>query len=226
MTRQRQQASTVFLCDSDRETHDHVFRLAGGMNLRFEGFFSGREFLASYDVSRPGCLVTELRLADLGGLEIQRRLAAIGASLPVVFLAAHATVPIVVRAMQAGAADFLEKPLNEEEAWEAIQDALHLDRLRRNELGKQRQQRRLVGLLSPKERRVLCLLGEGKARCSVASELKLSVRTVDLARARAMKKLGIDNHAELLRFTIQALGAGDPPCGQRSVGNNNGLVVA
>lgn len=220
-----QQVPTIFLCDDDAKMHDHVHRLAGGMNLRFEGFFSGREFLASYDVARPGCLVTELRLADLGGLEIQRRLATIEAPLPVVFLSAHATVPIVVRAMHAGAADFLEKPLDEQEAWEAIQDALHLDRLRRKELDKRRHQRRQVGMLSPKERRVLCLLGEGKSRRSIAAELNLSVRTVELARARAMKKLEIDNHAELLRFTILAFGTYDPPPARRSFESDD-LVVA
>lgn len=220
-----QQDPTIFLVDNDAQTHDHVRRLAVSMNLRFEGYFSGLEFLASYDTSRRGCLVAELRVADVGGLEIQRRLASIEAPLPVVFLTAHATVPLVVRAMQAGAADFLEKPLCEQDAWEAIQEAVHLDRLRRERLEKHHEQHRRIRMLSPKERQVLCLLGEGKSRRSIAAELELSVRTVELARARAMKKLEIDTHAELLRFTILALSPSDPSSDNRSCEQDD-LIIA
>lgn len=221
----RQHDPTVFFCDNDAEAHHQVRRLAGSMNLPFEGFHSGREFLAAYDAMRPGCLLVELRIADIGGLEIQRRLAAMEAPLPVVFLSAHATVPLVVRAMQAGAADFLEKPFSEQEAWEAIQEAIQLDRVRRGHLERKRLQRRQLNMLSPKERQVLCLLGEGRSRRSIASELQLSVRTVELARARAMKKLEIDNHAELLRFTILVLGDSAPPSDGRSTASDD-LVLA
>lgn len=114
-------------------------------------------------------------------------------------------MPIVVRVMRAGAVDFLEKPLGEQELWEAIQEAILLGGVRREQVERQKELRRQIGMLSPKERRVLSLLAEGKSRRSIASELELSVRTVELSRARAMKKLAIDNHAELLRFTMTTL---------------------
>ncbi len=197
--------ATVFMIDGDPQSRGSVCDLVGGMDLRFEGFRTARDFFAAYHPGHPGCLVTEVRVADMGGPEIQRRLATMQAPLPVVFLSAHATVPVLVRVMRAGAVDFLEKPLREEQLWKAIQKAILLGGALREQVERQKELRRQIDMLSPKERRVLSLLAEGMSRLAIASELELSVRTVEFSRARAMKKLAIDNHAELLRFAMTAL---------------------
>jgi FixJ family two-component response regulator len=197
--------ATIFVVDSDALTRASVCNLVRSMNLRFEGYVSGREFLEEYRPNRSGCLIAEVRIPDISGLEIQRQLASKEAPLPVIFLSAFATVPIVARAMQAGAVDFLEKPPRDQELWESIQEALHLDTVRRENLSSRQERRRRLSRLSLKERRVLSLLAEGKTRRSIASEMDLSVRTVELWRARAMKKLEIENHADLLRFAIMTL---------------------
>lgn len=198
-------AATVFMIDGDPQSRRSVCEVVASMDLQFEGFGAARDFFAAYPPGRPGCLVTEVRAVDLSGPEIQRRLATMQAPLPVVFLSAYATVPILVRVMRAGALDFLEKPLREERFWKVIQKAILLSGALRERMERQKELRRQIATLSPKERRVLGLLAEGLSRRAIASELELSVRTVEFSRARAMKKLAIDNQAELLRFTMTAL---------------------
>src|SRR3989304_467910 len=150
--------ATVFVVDSDALARNMVCDLARNMRLRYEAYASGRAFLEAYDRSRPGCLVSEVRIPDVSGLQIQRQLAIEGNPLPVIFLSAHATVAVVVRAMQGGAVHFLEKPPCEQELWEAIQEAIRVDVRGRVALLEKQRLKEKIGLLTGKEREGLELL--------------------------------------------------------------------
>jgi len=201
---QTEATPTVFVIDADAISRNAVRDLARSMRLDCETYTSGEEFLDAYDGSRPGCLVTEVRIPDLSGPQIQQRLAMDEEPLPVIFLTAHASVPIVVRAMQQGAIDFLEKPPREQELWEAIQRALQEYRRRRDALAEKRLTQQRLARLTPKQQEVLQLLAEGKGTEAIAGELHISKRTVELRRAGAMDKLQIGTPAQLMRFAIAA----------------------
>jgi RNA polymerase sigma factor (sigma-70 family) len=194
--------ATVFVVDPDAAARKQVQALAESMHLGFEGYALAQPFLEAYDASRPGCLVSEVRVADVNGLDVLRRLAFQEYPLPVIFLSAHASVGVIVRAIQDGAVDFLEKPPEEQELWEAIQTAIRVDARRRAALAEKQRLREQLALLNPKERQVLKLLSEDKSTKRIAAELRVSVRTVELRRARMMKKLKFRSPVELLHFAI------------------------
>jgi len=196
--------ATVFVVDADAISRNAVRDLARNMRLACEAYTSGEEFLGAYDGTRPGCLVTEVRIPDLSGLQIQRRLGIEEHPLPVIFLTAHASVPVVVRAMQQGAVDFLEKPPREQELWEAIQRALQEDQRRRNVLAEKELLQRSLARLTLKQQEVLRLLANGKGTRDIAEELHVSTRTVELRRAGAMRKLKIKTPMQLMRFAFTA----------------------
>lgn len=208
--------AVVFVVDDDEVAAEVVSRLASMMDFECRVFPSGDEFLEAYDGGQAGCLVTELRAPGVNGLQIQQRLAARGATLPVIFVARAATVPLAVRAMRAGAFHFLEKPLHEQEMWDAIQDAVTLDR-RRREIHHQRQEiQRRLATLTTKEQEVLRRIGEAKSNRTIARELELSIRTIEVRRNVLMRKLGFEMPDELVRFAVHAFhhdvdGNGDWP---------------
>lgn len=197
--------STVFLVDTDPSTRELISRLAKSMQLKSEAFDTGSGFLGSYDDLRPGCLVTEVRTLEIGGIEIQRSLAMKRASLPVIFLSKHGTVPVVVEAMQLGAIDFLEKPPNEQRLWEALQKAMQEDRLRREAIAKSTSRAKIISDLSQAEHRMLDLISEGKSVRAMAEDLGVSARTIENRRNRLMDKIGVETYVELLRFTFEVI---------------------
>jgi len=206
----------VFVIDEDPAAAEAIRRLTGMMNLPCRVFTSGREFLDTVDRSQWGCLVTELAVADVGGLQILQRLVEEGATLPVVFVTARATVPIAVRAMRAGAFHFLEKPFHEQELWDILQDAITTDHERRSAAERQKALHERLALLTRKEEQVLGMIGEGKPNRVIAEELGLSIRTVEVRRRALMQKLGFQNPEELLGFAM-SLGNGhaEPPLRER-----------
>lgn len=193
---------TVFVVDPDGRTREAVCDLADMMNLRCEGYRSGREFLDAYAPSRPGCVVLEVRIPDINGLEIQERLTAEGVMSPVVFLTTQAGVSIAVRAMRAGALHFLEKPFREPELWDAIQEAIRLDTRRRSARAERKKLKDHLGQLTFAERELLAIIAEGKPKKTAASSLRVSVRTIELRQKRLIEKLGFDSSMELLRFAL------------------------
>lgn len=197
--------TTVHVVDSDSLARNEVCQIVRAMKVRHEAHATGGAFLDALDTSCPGCLVTEVRVPDVSGLQIQRQLALDEVPLPVIFVSAYATVPVVVRAMQEGAVDFLEKPPRQEDLWETIQEAFRVDARRRLALRRKQQLKDQIRSLTPSERQVLELLADDNPMRAIASELELSVRTVELRRARMMKKLGLRSSAELLHFAITAL---------------------
>ncbi len=192
---------TVFVLDGDSIVRSRVAALAQAMHLRCEEYLSGHEFLAAFDLSRPGCLVTEVRAAEVGGLEVQRRLATVQAPLPIVFLSAYATVPVIVRAMRMGAIDFLEKPPDEHRLWEAIQEAVREDDRRRTLLARSTR----IANLEPHEQLMLEHIGQGITMREVADYLGISVRTAEIRRSKLMQKLRAETYVELLRYAFAVL---------------------
>lgn len=206
----------VFVVDEDEVAREVVARLASMMDFDCRVFASGLDFLEAYDAAQAGCLVTEVRAPGVNGLQIQQRLAAQGATLPVIFVARHATVPLAVRAMRAGAFHFLEKPLHEQEMWDAIQDAVALDRRRRHIHQQRQETQRLLATLTAKEEQVLRRIGEAKSNRVIARELDLSIRTIEVRRNTLMRKLGFETPDQLVRFAVHAFhrdldGHGDWP---------------
>ena len=190
--------TTVFVVDGDPASQEVVRDLASAMNLRSEVYASGAEFLDSFDRSRPGCVVLELQVPGISGLEIQERLAEERSSLPVIFLTQHADVSIAVEVMRSGAVHFLEKPFRANELWRAIQEAIELNRKRREAEAWERELGRRIASLTAKERRVLTMLSRNKASKEIAAELNVCVRTVEVHRANLIRKLDVSSLKELL----------------------------
>ena len=195
---------TVFAVDADDVTRESVTSLVQTMNLRCRTYSSGRDFLESFDSSQAGCLVMEIRIPDVNGVQIQERLAMEGSTLPIIFLTNQATVSIAVRAMRNGAMHVIEKPFREHELWDVIQEAIELNEIRRET---QRQQRNLqdrMALLNAKEQVLLEMIALGKAKEAIASEMGVCVRTVELRRNQLMKKLKMQTPIELVQFALSA----------------------
>lgn len=192
----------VFVVDPDPSTAIIIKETLEGSNLQYEVFSSGRDFLAGYHDSQPGCLVLELRIPEMSGLQLQNRLSARGSGLPLVFLTADTDVSTAVELMRGGAVHVIEKPARPIELLSAIQEAVDLDQDRRNV--KQHRTRLLdvTAALTSKERQVLELIGRGKSIKAIAAELELSVRAIELRRHSLMNKLRAASSSELMRFSV------------------------
>lgn len=195
-------ATTVFVLDGDAASCEAVRRLVSAMNLHCEVYTSGQEFLEAYEESWRGCLVMELRVPGVSGLQVQRALRAKGTRLPVVFLVSHADVSIAVEAMRNGAIHFLEKPFRAHELWNAIQEAIDFDQEWHEDSGWQEALDRRLATLTAKERQVLELLGQGKSNHDIAATMGVSTRTVEVHRARLMQRLEVTSLKELMEIAI------------------------
>ncbi|MGD0655231.1 MAG: response regulator [Thermoguttaceae bacterium] len=196
------QEPTVFLVDDDPAVLRSLTALVEVVFPKVKAYGSATEFLAAYQSPCPGCLVLDVAMPGLNGLELQRKLIQDKIDLPIVFITGHGNVQMAVNAMQAGAVNFLEKPFREQELWDSIRKALELDaQNRRRKARRQRVEERLA-LLSEGERAVLNLILEGKLNKEIAAELGLSNRTVEDRRARLMKKMGAQSVAELVQLAM------------------------
>lgn len=199
-------SGTIYVVDNEFKSTEAISTLARAMHLACKTYTSGLKLLEEIDMDQPGCLISEIRIPDIGGLQLQRRLGEMGATTPVIFLSAHATVPIVVRAMKAGAFHFFAKPFEEQSLWEVVQDAIASDQdkcLKRQE--RQVLEQRLADV-SPFEREVLDLVLRGTPNREIAEKQNVSVRTVELRRSRLMEKLGAKTLADLVRIGLLAKG--------------------
>ena len=194
---------TLFVVDDQEDARRGVAALASSLDLRCETFASAEEFLQRHDRSLAGCLLIDLRLDGIDGLELQRRLTAMGCTLPVVFVSAYADVPSAVTAMKNGALTFLEKPYRENQLAEAIQTALAVDANNREANLRRAETRRRVDALNPRERCVMESMLVGKANKSVARSLGISHRTVDRLRASVYEKMGVESPAEVARLVTE-----------------------
>jgi FixJ family two-component response regulator len=193
---------TVFIVDDDRNILRAMQFLLKSVGLRSEVFASGDEFLEAFDAKRPGCLVLDIRMPGLGGLELQERLLGIRSSLPVIFVTGHGDVPMAVEAMQKGAFDFVQKPFSEDDLLGRIQAALAADRRERDEQARRADVAARLGLLTAREREVMELVVTGKPNKVIAYELGVSQRTVEIHRARVMDKMQARSLADLVRMNL------------------------
>jgi FixJ family two-component response regulator len=194
--------STVFLIDDDPTALRTMSATIRIVFPHIEAFASAADFLATYNSHRPGCLVLDVAMPGMSGLELQRKLIRDKIVLPVVFVTAHGNVPMAVEVIQLGAVNFLEKPVQEQQLWDSIRKALELDAQNRRRMARrQRAEERLVRL-TPGEREVLNLILEGRMNKEIAAELHLSTRTIEDRRAKMMKKMGAESLAELIQLVM------------------------
>jgi len=201
---------TVFIVDDDPGVRESLRFLFESVRLRVETYDAPAAFLERLDPGRPGCLVLDVRMPGMGGLELLAEVRARGCELPVVFISGHGSVPVAVRAMQAGATDFLEKPVNDDVLIGTVQRAVARDLDR---LGLRAEYVRVAARharLTERERQVLALVVQGHPNKEIAARLDLSVKTVEAHRARVMEKMGADSLAGLVEVAIR-YGLGQNP---------------
>jgi two-component system response regulator FixJ len=195
--------ATVFVVEHDAEARQAVCELAASVGLNAEPYASAKEFLDNYEPQKPGCLVVEVILPGMTGLELQRRLAAAGVCLPIIFTTAQGEVSTATKAMRAGALDFLVKPFSQQSLLESIQEAIKVDRRRRREQALQREVDTRMAQLTNRQRQVFYLLASGSSTKAIASQLKISPKTVDNHRTCVMEKMGVSNIAQLVLMFAQ-----------------------
>lgn len=190
----------VHIVDDDeslRRALDSLFRSVG---LDTKTYGSAREFLDAKREDKPGCLVLDIRLPGMSGLEFQEQLAGHGVHLPAIMITGHGDIPMSVRAMKAGAVDFLPKPFRDQDMLDAVTAAIERDRKRRTSEGDTAQVRDRFATLSPREQQVMMLVTTGKMNKQVAGDLGLSEITVKIHRGAAMRKMGARTLADLVRM--------------------------
>jgi FixJ family two-component response regulator len=190
----------VFVVDDDESVREAVKRLISSVGLRVETFGSTREFLAAKRPDAPACLVLDVRLPDVSGLELQRDLSAANIHIPIIFITGHADVPMTVRAMKAGAVEFLTKPFRGQELLDAIQEAIAKDRVSRNDRAEMAELRARYDSLTPREKEVLKLVASGLLNKQIGAELGTSELTIKTHRGRVMEKMAADSLADLVKM--------------------------
>lgn len=194
---------TIFVVDDDSAVRDALKLLLRSVGQAVETFGSAQEFLDAYGEDRPGCLVLDIRMPGMSGLELQQKLNEKHSILPIIFITGHGDVPMAVEAMQAGAVDFIQKPFRDQDLIDRINQALEKDSSNRAALGERNDIRRRLETLTPREREVLDLVVHGKANKVIAGDLKLSQRTVEIHRARVMEKMQASSLAHLVRMVLE-----------------------
>ena len=194
-------SSTVFVVDDATPVRKALSRLLRTAGFTVAAFASAEEFLAQYDPHTPGCLVIDLVMPAVSGLELQSILAQKGSVLPIIFLTAHGDIPKSVQAMKHGASDFLTKPVNDEDLLAAVRVAIEKDRALRREQVELSEVRARLATLTPREREVLEYVVAGKLNKEIAGDLGTVEQTVKVHRAHVMQKMRVQSLAELVRLT-------------------------
>ena len=191
---------TVFIVDDDRLVRQSIQDLVQSVGLQAESFGTGQEFLKRKLGDGPGCLVLDIRLPHVSGLDFQRQLADAGVQIPIIFITGHGDIPMTVKAMKSGAVEFLTKPFRDQDLLDAIQQALQRDRATREQQIEVDNLRKRYGTLTPRERDVMALVVSGMLNKQIASELGASEVTVKIHRGRMMEKMQVGSVAELVRM--------------------------
>ncbi len=208
MAEQPVETGTVFIVDDEEPVRDSIGLLLRSVGLRSRGYPDARAFLDTYQPGQPGCLVLDIRMPRMSGMELQQELNRRGWGIPLIFITGHGDVPMAVEAMRAGAVDFLQKPFKDDDLIRRVQKALEQDLRLREQLGAREQIRSRYGSLTPREREIAERLVAGDANKVIAIDLGLSERTVELHRAHIMQKMEARGIAPLVQLLLQLKTAG------------------
>lgn len=192
--------STVFVIDDDGGMRQAIQDLVESVGLRAEAFATGEEFLEKPRTADPSCLVLDVRLPQMSGLEFQQKLAELGVRIPIIFITAHGDIPMSVRALKSGAVEFLTKPFRDQDLLDAIQQALQRDRAAREQLADINELQERYRALTPREREVMALVISGMLNKHIAAKIGASEATVKIHRGHLMEKMQADSLIELVRM--------------------------
>jgi two-component system, LuxR family, response regulator FixJ len=205
---------TVFVVDDDTAMCESLHELLEAEGMQSETFASAAAFLENYQADRPGCLILDIRMRGMDGLELQAELVRRRVLLPIVFLTGHGDVPLAVRAVQAGAVDFLEKPVPDAVLLQKVRAALEHDARQRAALVDRQEIARRLAELTPREREVMDRIVAGMPNKQIASRLGVSSKTIEVHRQRILHKMGVHSAVALVRMVASLLPAtlaGPPP---------------
>jgi len=200
MPQSRQSKATIAIVDDDPSVREGLSSLIRSAGLQVETFASAQEFLARPGAEAPSCLVLDLQLPGLSGLDLQRRMAEVGLEIPIVFLTGHGNIPASVQAMKAGAVEFLTKPFDEQDLLQAIQEAIERDRRTRQQHAEMRELQNRYESLTAREQEVMQQVVSGLLNKQVAAELNITEYTVKIHRGRVMRKMHAESLADLVRM--------------------------
>lgn len=196
--------SIVSIIDDDEAVRDSLEILLTSVGIQSKTYESAQNFLKQYDPNQPGCLVVDIRMPGMSGLDLQQQLQKMRSPHPLIFVTGHGDVPMAVQAMQDGAFDFIQKPFRDQDLLDRINEALESDLKNRDQRLQEQSIRNRLESLTPREREIIELVAEGKANKVIAAELNLSQRTVELHRAHAMDKMGAKSVAEVVRMIVSS----------------------
>ena len=194
---------TVFIVDDDEAIRDSLRMLMSSVGLKSACYASAQGFLTDYDPDQSGCLVLDVRMPGMSGIDLQERLVAMHSILPIIFITGHGEVPMAVHAMRAGAVDFVQKPFSEQALLDQIHRAIEQDAKSRALLGRRDAIVERIASLTPRERQVMEMVIDGKANKVIAIDLGVSERTVEIHRGRVMQKMRAESLPHLVRMAIQ-----------------------
>jgi FixJ family two-component response regulator len=198
----RELVPTAIVIDDDDAVRSSLKLLLRSVKLPVVVYASAQEFLPKYSVDQPGCLIVDVRMPGMSGLELQEQLNLRGAMIPVIFITGHGDISMAVEAMRHGAFDFLPKPFRDQDLLDRIQKALEKDAKSRREIAQTERIRQQFESLTPREREVLGLVTSGKANKVMAADLGVSQRTIEIHRARVMEKMQANSLAQLVRMVL------------------------
>jgi len=193
---------TVFLVDDDHAVRDALDLLLEAASFKTASFENARAFLDAYKDNQAGCLVLDIRMPDMSGMELQDALIARKITLPIIFLTGHGNVPMSARAFRSGAIDFMEKPFDESTLLERIREAIQLDRTNRETAARREIAGARLTTLTQREQQVMLLVVAGKVNKEIATELNLSHRTIEIHRGRVMEKTGARSLTQLIELAV------------------------
>ena len=192
----------VFIVDDDEPVRDSIGMLLDTMDIRYRAFADAQSFLDIYTHGQSGCLVLDIRMPGMSGIELQEKLLEMGAQLPIVFITGHGDIPMAVEAMRRGAVDFIRKPFREQDLLDRIHQALEQNSSRRSSDADIKKLRKRIAVLTPREYEVFERVTAGQANKVIAIELGISERTVEIHRSQVMQKTQVRTLADLVRLKL------------------------